>query len=162
MGVHAFLRTWSAKRSDARKAPETFAGMHSADLDVHIAAVARAPSTKPPWNDSTWHRHEAARRTPPSALAQVLLDLHPAFVESHAGAAHWALIDQAEALAMEWSASWFTPHEAGEWLANWPAIFPAQARALADAGLGPADPIDLRDERPKSSASADRHLPETG
>ena len=113
--------------------------MHSADLDVHLAGVVRTPTAKPPWPTSTWDRHGTARHREPSELARVLLDLHPAFAECLSDHAHWMQIEQAEQLAMEWVAAWFTPAEATDWLAVHPDLTPLQARDLANAGWRPRE-----------------------
>ena len=119
--------------------PEAFTVMHSADLDVHLAGVAHRPTVKPPWPTSTWDRHGSARLREPSDLARVLLDLHPAFVDSLGEQPHWMQVDQAETMAMEWVAVWFTAAEATDWLAVEPDIAPLRARDLANAGLTPHD-----------------------
>jgi hypothetical protein len=119
--------------------PEAFTVMHSADLDVHLAGVAHRPTTRPPWPTSTWDRHGIARLRAPSDLARVLLDLHPAFIDSFGEERHWMQVDQAETMAMEWVAVAFTAAEATDWLAVEPDIVPLRARDLANAGLTPHD-----------------------
>ncbi len=113
--------------------------VHSADLDVHLAGVARPPASKPPWLATPWDRHSRARRRQPSALARVLLDLHPAFAGSPPENRHWMEVEQAEALALEWQGAWFDAAGAREWLVVHPLITPLRARDLVNAGVAPRD-----------------------
>lgn len=127
------------RSASATQTPEAFTVMHSADLDVHIAGVAHRPTTAPPWDTPSWERHGHARLREPSELARVLLDLHPAFVDSLGEDPHWMQVEQAESLAMEWAAAWFSPAEATDWLVARPDITPLRARDLANSGCVPRD-----------------------
>lgn len=130
-------RFGASRRDETPGTPEAFTVMHSADLDVHLSGVAHAPTSKPPWPSATWERHGTARLREPSELARVLLDLHPAFVDCLVDHPHWMQVEQAETLAMEWVAAWFTPSEATDWLAAQPGITPVRARDLANSGVRP-------------------------
>lgn len=139
MRVRDIMARFAADRRSEATTPEAFTVMHSADLDVHLAGVAHRPTVKPPWPTATWGRHGSARLREPSELARVLLDLHPAFVDSLGEQPHWMQIEQAETMAMEWIAAWFTPSEATDWLVARPTLTPLQARDLANSGVIPRD-----------------------
>lgn len=131
--------TSDRRNRSAPHIPESFTVIHSADLDVHLAGVARRPTAKPPWPTSSWERHGSARLREPSDLARVMLDLHPAFVECLSDEPHWMQVEQAESMAMEWMAAWFSPAEATDWLALHPDISALRARDLANSGLRPRE-----------------------
>lgn len=137
MGIRSFLTRRHATRRPARSTPEVFDVVHSADLDVHIQGVTRSPTSGPPWASTPWERYTRVAQHEPSAMAKVLLERHPAFVEADASAPTWLEVERAEVLAMEWAM--FTPAEAGQWLAAHPAVSAQQARVLAEAGWSPRD-----------------------
>lgn len=145
MRLTDIVRRWSKRphRSATPKLPEAFTTVHSADLDVHIAGVARGPQAKPPWPSASWDRHAKARISAPSDMAQVLLAAHPAFL--CADHPHWMQVEQAESLALEWTGAWFTSTQAALWQSRHPGISAAAARGLIDAGLGPYDSLDLHE-----------------
>jgi hypothetical protein len=110
--------------------------MHSADLDIHLNGVVRRPSAAPPWGTPSHARFDEALRRQPSVMAQVMLDVHPAFTGIAAPSA--ADVEQAEVLASEWSC--LRPAEAAGWLSAHPGIAAEQALVLAEAGWNPRDP----------------------
>ncbi len=83
-------------------------------------------------------RDGATPRNPPSLRECCSTSIRP-LPSASCEHAHWMQIEQAEQMAMEWVAAWFTPTEATDWLAIHPDLTPAQARDLANAGWRPRD-----------------------
>jgi hypothetical protein len=160
--VRAIIARLSPSQPPRPQPPEAFTVMHSADLDVHLAGVARPPSSLPPWPTATWDRHEHARSSEPSRLAGILLATHPAFVEPTCEDRHWMQVELAEAMAMEWLATGFTPSSAGRWASAQPGISSRQARELADAGLEPGDPMLVDAPRTIDLRARPTDVPATG
>lgn len=137
MGIQSALSRLRSGQHRARPTPEAFAVVHSADLDVHLAGVTRRPTSGPPWQSASWDRYAQARRREPSAMAKVLLDLHPAFAGIDVEHPRWLDVERAEAFAMEWAM--FTPSETAQWLSAHPAVSAQQAHSLTEAGWHPRD-----------------------
>ena len=137
MGIHDVLARLRSRPATQRQLPEVFAVLHSTDMDVHLEGVTGRPVSEPPWSSTSWERYRQARRREPSAIAKVLLDLHPAFADCNHRNPGWLDVERAETLALEWTG--FAPLEVAQWLSAHPTVSGAQARALVAKGWRPLD-----------------------
>jgi hypothetical protein len=134
--------------------------LHSADIDVYLEGVMRRPTSQPPWAPPAWDRYRRARRREPSALAKVLLDLHPAFASASPDNPGWLDVERAETLALEWTS--FTPHEVAQWLSAHPTLSARQARTLTEQGWQPGNADEVLPDRTIDLNRRLSRVPRTG